>query len=150
MFSEKFNLSWNEFENCAGNTFKELPSQPDFADVTLVADDLEQIKAHKVIISSCSSIFKKMLQQNPQKHPIIYLTGISYKAMQSMVNFMYLGQTEVNQDDLNRFMEVAAKFYVKGLSQKEECEEPISIDYGETKEEILPVKKSEVYNLLGN
>ena len=87
MFSEKFNLSQNELKNCAGNTFKELLRQPDFADVTLVADDLEQIKAHKVIISSCSSIFKKMLQQNPQKHPIIYLTGISYKEMQSMVGY---------------------------------------------------------------
>ena len=29
---------------------------------------------------------------------------------------MYLGQTEVEQDDLTHFMEVAAKLDVKGLS----------------------------------
>ena len=40
-----------------------------------------------------------------------------------MVNFMYLGQTEVEQDDLNHFMEVAAKFDVKGLSQEKQNDE---------------------------
>ena len=117
MIEEKFNLSWNEFDKGAINTFKELLGDSDFADVTLVSEDMQQIKAHKVILSACSSILKKILQQNPQQQPIIYLTGVAHKEMQSMVNFMYLGQTEVEQDGLNHFMEVAAKFDVKGLSQ---------------------------------
>eukprot|EP00092_Neocalanus_flemingeri_P016310 GFUD01017655.1.p1 GENE.GFUD01017655.1~~GFUD01017655.1.p1 ORF type:complete len:300 (+),score=87.50 GFUD01017655.1:37-936(+) len=123
MYSDMFNLSWIEFDNVASNTFKQLLGEADFVDVTLVSDDLKQIKAHKVILSACSSIFKKMLQQNPQQQPIIYLTGVAYKEMQSMVNFMYLGQTEVEQDDLNHFMEVAAKFDVKGLSQEKQPDE---------------------------
>ena len=132
MFTEKFNLSWNDFDKGAGNTFKELLGQTDFVDVTLVSDDLQQIKAHKVILSACSSIFKKMLQQKPQQQPIIYLTGVAYKEMQSLVNFMYLGQTEVDQDDLNLFMEVAARFDVKGLSQENK--------YNETGHEKQPDK----------
>ena len=79
MYSEKFNLSWNEFENCASNTFKELLGEAAFVDVTLVSYDLQNIKAHKVILSACSSILKKIQQQNPQDHPIIYLTGVAYK-----------------------------------------------------------------------
>ena len=118
MNSETYNLSWNEFIKCASNTFKELHCETEFADVTLVSDDLKQIKAHKVILSACSSILKKILQQKPQQHPIIYLTGVGYKEMQSMVNFMYLGQTEVEQVDLNHFLEVAAKFDVIGLEQE--------------------------------
>ena len=73
MFSEKFNLSWNEFDNCASNTFKDLLGEVDFANVTLVSDDLQHIKAHKVILSACSTILKKILQQKNQQHPIIYL-----------------------------------------------------------------------------
>ena len=119
IYSEKFNLSWNEFDNCASNTFKELLGETDFVDVTLVSDDLKQIRAHKVILSACSPIFKQMLKQNPQQNPIIYLTGVSYKHMQSVSNFMYLGETEVDQDDLDSFMEIASKFEVKGLSQHE-------------------------------
>merc|ERR1712096_605380 len=123
MYSEKFSLSWSEFEKGASNAFRELLDEIEFVDVTLVSDDLKQIKAHKAILSACSSIFKKMLQQNPQQQPIIYLTGVSFKEMQSMVNFMYLGQTEGEQDDLNHFMEVAAKFDVKGLSQDKPSDE---------------------------
>ena len=128
MYSDKFSLSWSEFEKGASNAFRELLDEIEFVDVTLVSDDLKQIKAHKVILSACSSIFKKMLQQNPQQQPIIYLTGVAYKEMQSMVNFMYLGQTEVEQDDLNHFMEVAAKFDVKGLSQEKQNDEAIPVD----------------------
>merc|ERR1712129_111317 len=117
MYSEKFNLSWNEFDNCVRNTFKDLLGEADFVDVTLVSDDLQQIKAHKIILSASSSVFKKMLKQNPQQHPIIYLSGISSMEMYSMISFIYLGQTEVEQDNLNLFMEVAAKFDVKGLNQ---------------------------------
>ena len=131
-YSEKFNLSWNEFDNCTSNTFKELLGETDFVDVTLVSDDLQQIKAHKVILSASSSVLKKMLQQNPQQHPIIYLSGIDYKEMCSMISFIYLGQTEVEQDSLNLFMEVAAKFDVKGLKQENKLKEM------ELKSEILP------------
>ena len=133
MYSEKFNLSWNEFDNCASNTFKELLGETDFVDVTLVSDDLKQIKAHKVILGACSSKLKKMLQQNPQQHLIIYLTGVAYKEMQSLVNFMYLGQTEVDQDDLNLFMEVAAKFDVKGLAGWGKVHNEISTSHNEEK-----------------
>jgi len=124
MCTEKFNLSWNEFEKCASNTFKDLLGEPNFVDVTLVSDDLQQIKAHKVILSSCSSVFKTILQNNPQQQPIIYMMGVTYKELQSMLNFMYLGQTEVDQDNLKHFMEVSAKFDVKGLSLDKHDEEP--------------------------
>ena len=126
MLSEKFNLSWNEFDNCTRNTFKDLLGELDFADVTLVSDDLQQIKAHKVILSASSSKLKKMLQQNPQQHPIIFLTGVAFNEMQAMVNFMYLGQTEVEQENLNRFMDVAAKFDVKGLIPENQPERLLS------------------------
>jgi hypothetical protein len=151
MYPEKFNLSWNDFDKGASNTFKELLGETDFVDVTLVSDDLKQIKAHKVILSACSSIFRKMLQQNPQQQPIIYLTGVAYKEMESMIHFMYLGQTEVNQDDLNHFMEVAAKFDIKGLNQLKPPDEAIPVDHQEEKfisekiepnEEHFPIKKA--------
>merc|ERR1711963_519184 len=117
-YSQQFSLSWNEFEKCASNTFKELLEETDFADVTLVSDDLFQIKAHKVILAACSSVLKKILQENPQKHPIIFLAGIPYKEMKGLINFMYLGQTEINEDDLNMFMNASARLDIKGLNKE--------------------------------
>ena len=42
---------------------KELKSNDDFADVTLVTEDKKHIKAHKNILSACSPVFKDILQQ---------------------------------------------------------------------------------------
>jgi len=35
-----------------------------FTDVTLVCEDLRQIQAHKVVLSACSAVFKRMLEKN--------------------------------------------------------------------------------------
>merc|ERR1712168_1579823 len=59
-----------------------------------------------------------MLQKSQrQQESVIYLTGVSCTEMQSMVDFMYLGQTEIAQEDLEHFLEISAKFDVKGLSE---------------------------------
>jgi hypothetical protein len=34
MGSEKYNLSWNEFENFVNNSFKELLKEKEFSDLT--------------------------------------------------------------------------------------------------------------------
>ena len=130
---EKLNLCWNEFENCAGNTFKELVSDEDFTDVTLVCDEDKQIKAHKVILSACSPLLKKILMRNPHQHPLIYLGGIKLHHIQSIISFIYLGQTEVSEDDLEEFMETAKHFQVKGLVQNHIPKEDRSIAKSEYK-----------------
>ena len=48
MSSEMFNLTWSDFEQCTSNSFKDLYSQKEFVDVTLVSEDDKEIKAHKV------------------------------------------------------------------------------------------------------
>ena len=119
--TEKFNLSWNEFESCASNTFKDLLSDKDFTDVTLACDDGKQIQAHKVILSSCSPMFNKILKNNPHQHPLVYLNGIRFSELQCLIKFIYLGQTEVEQDYLEMFMKAAIDLQIKGL-----CENQIS------------------------
>ena len=117
MKTQKLNLSLDDFDICAGNTFKDLLEQTEFADVTLVSDDLQQIKAHRVILGASSSKFKAMFQKAEKQEPFIYLTGVSYNEMQSMIHFIYTGQTEISQEDLAHFLEIAAKFDVKGIAE---------------------------------
>merc|ERR1719186_1853655 len=112
---EKVSLSWSEFGSCASNTFIDLLSDQDFTDVTLVCDDDKQIKAHKVILSSCSPLFRRILKNNPHQHPLIYLNGIIFDNLQSVIKFIYLGQTEVEQDDLELFMKAGKELEIKGL-----------------------------------
>jgi len=116
MASEKFCLRWNEFENNISQAFKELRDDKDFFDVTLVCDD-EQIQAHKVILSACSPFFRNVLRRNPHQHPLLYLKGVKYSDLQSVLNFMYHGEVNVAQEELNSFLAVAEELRVKGLTQ---------------------------------
>ena len=116
MGSEKFCLSWNDFESNISLSFRELREEKDFFDVTLACDD-NQIQTHKVIISACSPFFRNVLRRNPHQHPLIYLKGVKYKELLSVLNFMYMGEVNIAQEELNSFLTVAEDLKVKGLTQ---------------------------------
>ena len=114
---EKFSLSWNDFEHYTLDTFRLLQNNEEFTDVTLVCDGENQIKAHKVILSACSPFFRNILLKNPHPNPLVYLSGVKFEDVKALVSFMYCGQTEVSQDDLNSFMKAGLDLGIKGLSE---------------------------------
>jgi len=116
MGSEKFCLKWNDFETNISSAFCELRDDKDFFDVTLACDD-EQIQAHKVILSACSPFFRNILRRNPHQNPLLYLKGVKFTDLQSVLNFMYHGEVNVAQEELNSFLAVAEDLRVKGLTQ---------------------------------
>merc|ERR1712129_282796 len=116
---DTFQLSWTEFGSCASDTIKALISDKEFTDVTLALCDGKQIKAHKVILSARSPFFKNILVKNPHQHPLVYLKGVSYDQLRYILEFIYVGQTEVDQDCLNDFMMVAKDLQIKGLISEE-------------------------------
>merc|ERR1712198_647165 len=130
---EKFCLKWNEFESNVSTAFRELREDKDFFDVTLACDD-EQIEAHKVILSACSPFFRKVLRKNPHAHPLLYLKGVKFTDLQSVLNFMYHGEVNVAQDEFNSFLAVAEELRVKGLTQNNQA--------GSSKKDHSPPSKS--------
>jgi len=117
--SEKFCLRWNDFESNISNAFREIREEKDFFDVTLTCDD-DQISAHKVILSACSPFFRSVLKRNKHEHPLLYLKGVKYSDLVAVLNFMYHGEVNVAQEDLNTFLAVAEDLKVKGLTQSSE------------------------------
>jgi len=118
MTSEKFCLRWNDFESNISVAFREIRDDKDFFDVTLACDD-EQIQSHKMILSACSPFFRNILRRNPHQHPLIYLKGVKYTDLQAVLNFMYHGEVNVAQEELNSFLAVAEDLRVKGLTQNQ-------------------------------
>jgi len=114
--AEKFCLRWNDFESNISVAFRELREDKDFFDVTLACDD-DQIQAHKVILSACSPFFRSVLRKNPHQHPLLYLKGVKYADLLAVLNFMYHGEVNVAQEELNSFLAVAEDLRVKGLTQ---------------------------------
>merc|ERR1712202_57568 len=118
MGREKSCLRWNDFESNISVAFQELRDDKDFFDVTLACDE-NQIQAHKVILSACSPFFRTVLKRNKHDHPLLYLKGVKYSDIVSVLNFMYHGEVNVAQEELNSFLAVAEDLKVKGLTQND-------------------------------
>ena len=138
MFSEKFNLAWNEFENSTSSAFKRLYLDQDFADVTIATKDGQQIKAHRNILSSVSPFFKTILLANPHSHPLIYLKGVKNSTLLSIIKFIYLGQAELYQDDVDDFMNTADDLEISGLCKSNTNEATFDEKHATIKDNINP------------
>ena len=120
--SDKFCLRWNDFETNISAAFQELRDDEDFFDVTLCCgpDGTDRLRAHKVILSACSPFFRGILKNNPHENPLIYLRGVTMEDLNAMLNFMYHGEANITQEDLNSFLAVAEDLDVKGLTSSDQ------------------------------
>lgn len=116
---EKYCLKWNDFQKTLSGSLSLLKKEEDFFDITLVSDDQSQIKAHKVVLSACSPFFKNILRNNPHQHPLLFLGGISSYHLQLVTDYIYHGEVQVHQKDIDSFLEVAQKLKVSGLNHDE-------------------------------
>ena len=126
MSTDKYNLNWNGHKENSLVSFKEAHIQQEFTDVTLVTEDDKQIESHKFILGSSSPVFRKILISNPHPHPLIYLSGVKHEELKAIIEFMYLGETEVAQESFEHVMNIAVRFQVKGLSEKSDLKEVIN------------------------
>ena len=109
-------LSKNQHKEASIAAFGNLFHDTDFTDVTLACSENKQVFAHKVILSTCSPFFKKILLKNPHKDMLIYLKGVSHSDLTSVIEFMYLGQTKVSKEGLETFLLAAQELQVEGLA----------------------------------
>ena len=102
--AEKYTLNWHTFSDHLKLMFKDLYQEGRYTDVTLVSDDQTQFKAHKIVLSACSPVFKKIIDSNPSQHPLIYLRGIQSYEMESILQFMYLGEGKFYHERMREFI----------------------------------------------
>ena len=89
--SEKFSLKWNYFQENISVAFSNLREDTTFTDVTLVSEDGQQMKAHKIILTASSPFFMEILKTNKHPNHLIYLKGFKAKALRSLIDFIYHG-----------------------------------------------------------
>ena len=123
--TDNFCLRWNDFAENVSGAFKDLRAESDFFDVTLACSDsgAQTLQAHKVILSACSNFFKTTFRQqmsaNKHPNPYIYLRGVGYSDLAAILDFIYNGEVNVAQEDLNSFLAVAEELQIKGLTNRD-------------------------------
>lgn len=116
-------LRWNNSATKLNlsNAFQELRDNSDFFDISLGCSDGgggRSLRAHKVILSAYSTVFKDMLREHANKSdPFIFLKGVEFQDLAAMLDFMYHGEVSVKQSSLNSFLAVAKELQVKGLGE---------------------------------
>lgn len=120
---EELCLRWNDFESILSRSFCEMRDESDFFDVRIACFDdksvMKTIPAHRVVLSACSPVFKELLRAigtGDSKGPLIFLRGISYHEIEAVLEFMYNGQTKVQQTELDAFLAAAEELKIKGLT----------------------------------
>ena len=117
MSKGNYNLNWETFPGHLTQTVALLRDNSNFADVTVLCDDLQEVKAHKFILSACSNVFRKIFENNI--NPCIYLKGVKFEVMNALLDFMYNGQTVVEEENLSELLSVAKDLDVKELNDDE-------------------------------
>ena len=121
--SEKLCLQWNEFKENITFLFKELRNDKDFTDVTLACEDGQHVAAHRTVLASSSPFFMELLKKHKHPHPLIYMRGIKSKDLVTIMDFLYFGQANVLQDNLDSFLALAEELNLKGLSGSSQTDE---------------------------
>ena len=113
--SEKLCLKWNDFQENVNAAFSSLREENEFADVTLACEDGQQVEAHKVILAASSPFFKNLLKRNKHPHPLIFMRGTKSEDLLAIIDFLYLGEANVLQENLDSFLAIAEELQLKGL-----------------------------------
>jgi len=109
---------WNDFQGSISSSLGALRTTSDLLDVT-VQCGVESLQCHRLVLSACSDWFKAVFRALPAvtQHPVIVLWEATARDMALLLDFMYNGEVNVKQENLNSFLALAEKLSVRGLTQ---------------------------------
>merc|ERR1719357_934493 len=120
----RYCLKWNQYQDNFSGTIQDFRKGFEFSDVTLACDD-EQIQAHKLILSTSSPLLRTLFHRYNHPNPLVLLRGIRTKDMEAVVDFIYQGEVDVSQENLQGFLSLARDLQIKGLTGGSEKEKMV-------------------------
>ena len=115
-------LSWQNFSQHLRGLLEDVLTSKDFTDVTIISEDQEQFRAHKMVLSASSPVFRNIINCLPAKDPVIFLKGVKQEEMKSILEFIYIGQASFCEERLQEFLKVAKVLEIKEISGNEKNE----------------------------
>ena len=91
----------------------------------LACEDGKQFEPHKVILASSSPLFQMLLKRNRHPHPLIYMRGVKSDDLLAIVDFLYCGEANVDQENLDSFLAIAEELQLKGLMGKSNADDEV-------------------------
>ena len=111
-----YNMHWKGYNEHFKKMMKGMLVSKENSDVTLVCDELKTVPAHKNILSACSPVFKKMFGFIQGKELFLYMRGIKYHILESIMEFIYLGEVNLQEIFVEEFVNIANSLEISGLT----------------------------------
>ena len=73
-----------------------------------------------------------MLRKNKHAHPLMYMRGLKFDNLVAIVDFLYFGEADTYQENMNAFLTIAEELDLKGLNGKEGDREKKEEEYPST------------------
>ena len=136
-------LLWKYSKHQISSTVRKLYKNKNYSDVTLVSDEHQTTEAHKSILSACSPVMKSLLLDNPHPHPIVYLRGIESQELDSLIQFIYLGEVQVSQSRLKKFFHAAEELQITDIHDRcDDCDDILGKNEEDKHEPVVDVAHS--------
>ncbi|XP_060524843.1 protein tramtrack, beta isoform isoform X2 [Cylas formicarius] len=116
MLPQQYCLRWRYHHSNLQTMFSQLLERQAFCDVTLACEG-RTIKAHKIVLSACSTYFETILSQYEEKDPILIMKDVKYIDIKCLVEFMYKGEINVEHCHLATLLKTAEELRIKGLAE---------------------------------
>jgi len=109
-------LRWTNHGSHVLSVFSQLLRDEALVDVTLAAEG-QSLRAHKMVLSACSSFFRTLFVSHPERHPIIILKDTKFEELKTLLEYMYKGEVSVEYGQLGTLLKTAENLRVKGLAE---------------------------------
>ena len=73
--------------DCLQKVLSKYVNKESFTDVTLVSDDFQSFKAHKLVLSAFSQVIERLLLISSKEHTVLHLRGFKGPIIQKMSQF---------------------------------------------------------------
>ncbi|CAL4112999.1 unnamed protein product [Meganyctiphanes norvegica] len=107
-------LKWSNNKTIFLENLKIQREKPNYTDVTLAVED-KFYPVHKLVMSTFSEYFRDIFERTPCKSPVIVLKDVSTHDIEALLDYMYLGEVNVKQNDLASVLKTAKCLKIKGF-----------------------------------
>ncbi|KAK8727373.1 hypothetical protein OTU49_009848, partial [Cherax quadricarinatus] len=90
-----------------------------YTDVTLACEG-KFYPVHKLVLSTCSEYFSDIFDRTPCKNPVVVLKDIQCQDLEFLLDYMYIGEVNVRQNELSSLIKAAECLRIKGLAVPDE------------------------------
>ena len=118
MNNKKLLFKWGDFEDNIKTSFCTIRNTNYFTDVTLAFECGRTIEAHRIVLAAASHVFTNILQGNNHPNLLIYMRSVSYDTFNNLMDFIYNGEVNIVEENLNNFLAVGQEFSLKGISDQ--------------------------------